>query len=131
MGEATTMAVAAFPAVCNNSRRVRVCVSGCVTGHLGVERVDAVGRSSRPGLFCRDPTTDAPCSSSWRHAWQPGPRGHLFGLGLRWDTGSTGAGRRGTGTDTTVNPSIPVKSFGLHVYKGNPFASAVAAIMTS
>lgn len=37
----------------------------------------------------------------------------------------------GTGTATMVNPSMPLKSFGLQVYSGKPFARAVAAIMTS
>ena len=57
--------------------------------------------------------------------------GYVFPLGLREGRLSCGAGRLGTGTGTTVSPSMPAKSFGLHVYKGNPFARAVAAIMTS
>ena len=50
---------------------------------------------------------------------------------LRGGRGSDGVGRVGTGTGTTVNPSIPVKSFGLQVYNGSRFARAVAAIITS
>jgi len=33
----------------------------------------------------------------------------------------------GMGTATTSRPSMPMKSFGLHVYTGNPLAHAVAA----
>ena len=54
---------------------------------------------------------------------------------LRWGFGLDGTGRpgtgTGTGTGTTANPSMPVKSFGLQVYNGSPFARAVAAIITS
>ena len=49
----------------------------------------------------------------------------------RRSVGPAGAGTPGTGTGTTVNPSIPAKSLGLHVYTGSPFARAVAAIITS
>lgn len=56
---------------------------------------------------------------------------YVFPLGLREGRLSVVAGILGTGTGTTISPSMPAKSFGLHVYKGNPFARAVAAIMTS
>lgn len=56
---------------------------------------------------------------------------YVFPLGLREGRLSVVAGTLGTGTGTTISPSMPAKSFGLHVYKGNPFARAVAAIMTS
>jgi len=55
----------------------------------------------------------------------------LFARGLRCGGGWSGSGRPGTGTGTTVNPSMPLKSFGLQVYNGSPCARAVAAIMTS
>jgi hypothetical protein len=37
----------------------------------------------------------------------------------------------GCGMATTVSWSIPLKSLGLHVYTGRPFATAVAAIIAS
>jgi len=37
----------------------------------------------------------------------------------------------GTASETTVRPSIPAKSCGLHVYNGRSWAIAVAATMAS
>jgi serine/threonine protein kinase len=56
---------------------------------------------------------------------------YRFARRWRRGGGSPRAGRPGTGTDTTVSPSMPVKSFGLHVYRGRPLARAVAAIIAS
>ena len=55
---------------------------------------------------------------------------YLRARSLRGNFGSEGV-EPGIGTGTTISPSIPLKSFGLQVYNGSPFASAVAAIMTS
>ena len=55
---------------------------------------------------------------------------YIFARGLREAFGPR-SWPPGTGTATTVSPSMPAKSFELHVYNGNPFARAVAAIMTS
>lgn len=44
---------------------------------------------------------------------------------------SAQGGESGCGIATTSRPSIPVKSLGLQVYTGRPFATAVAAIMAS
>lgn len=40
-------------------------------------------------------------------------------------------GRPGCGTDTTVRPSMPSKSAGLHVWTARPFDIEVAAIIAS